>query len=79
MPGGRTHMPELHEQIKKHVCKANPEWTESRCWAVAVNAVRRGCTTGDTNFPGRQNMAKVSRGRYCAAYLEWKRNHPGGK
>lgn len=75
----RPSMPDLHERIKKHVCKDNPGWTESRCWAVAVDAVRRGCLTGDTNFPGKQEMNAVSRAQYCKAYAEWKKSHPGGR
>lgn len=78
MPGGKTHMPQLHESIKKHVCHANPSWMESRCWATAVRAVAKGCATGDVNFPGKQNMNAVSKARYCAAYAEWKANHPKG-
>lgn len=75
MPG-RPHMPRLHHRIHDHVMKAG-KFTDSAAWAIAVDAVAKGCKSGDTNFPGKQTMGAVSRARYCAAYAEWKKNHSG--
>jgi hypothetical protein len=77
MPGGRS-MPALYDRIHDHIKAANPSWPDSRVWATTVRAVAKGCLTGDVNFPGKQNMNPISRAKYCAAYAEWKRNHPKG-
>lgn len=77
MPGrrGGQSMPELYDRIHDHLVKKG--MSDSHAWAVTVNAVRKGCLTGDTNFPGRQDMGAISRARYCAAYAQWKKTHPG--
>ena len=77
MPGGKAHMPALHERIRNHIVKSG--YPAKYAWGAAVNAVRKGCLTGDVNFPGKQSMNAVSRAEYCKAYREWKKNHPGGK
>lgn len=41
--------------------------------AVAVNAVRRMCGTGDLNFKGKQNVNAASRAEACAAVASWER------
>lgn len=76
MPGKNT-MPALHERIHDHLVRKG--MTDSVAWATAVNAVRKGCRTGDTNFPGKQEMNEISRTEYCKAYAAWKKTHPGGK
>lgn len=43
-----------------------------RAIAVAVNAARRMCASGDTNFPGAQQVNPKSRAEACAAYAVWK-------
>lgn len=76
MPGKKkTHMPALHERIHDHLVRKG--FSDSHAWATAVNAVRKGCETGDTNFPGKQEMGKISRTRYCNAYKQWLKSHPG--
>lgn len=77
MPGKRKgqSMPELYDRIHKHLVEKGME--EGRAWAVTVNAVRKGCLSGDVNFPGKQDMNPISRAKYCAAYAEWRKSHPG--
>jgi hypothetical protein len=43
----------------------------SRAFAVAVNAAKRGCATGDVNFPGAQQVNAKSRAEMCAAVATW--------
>lgn len=45
--------------------------TEGHAIAVAVNACRRMCATGDANFPGIQNVNAGSRSEACAAIARW--------
>lgn len=40
--------------------------------AIAVNAAQRMCESGDTNFPGAQQVNPGSRAEACAAYTQWK-------
>jgi hypothetical protein len=70
-------MPALYERIHKHLKRKG--MTDSHAWAVATNAVRKGCLTGDTNFPGKQDMNPISRKQFCTAYAKWKKTHPGGR
>ena len=77
MPG-RPHMPQLYNRIHDHIARKNPSWSDSRVWATTVQAVAKGCLTGDTNFPGKQEMGPIGRARYCAAYASWKKSHPKG-
>lgn len=71
----RPSMPRLYHRIHDHlVAKGMPS---GRAWAVAVNAVRKGCLSGDLNFKGLQSMSKPKRAEWCAAYAQWKKSHPG--
>lgn len=45
---------------------------DGRAIAVAVNAARRGCASGDLNFKGAQQVNAKSRAEMCAAYAVWK-------
>lgn len=45
--------------------------TISRAIAVAINAAKRGCATGDLNFPGMQSVNASSRAQMCAAVAQW--------
>lgn len=74
MPG-RPHMPRLYHRIHDHLVKKG--FTDKQAWAIAVEAIAKGCTTGDTNFPGKQEMGTIGRTRYCNAYREWRRTHKG--
>lgn len=69
-------MPALYHRIVKHL-KRDAGMTEDHAWATAVNAVRRGCLTGDLNFPGLQKMSKGKRSEWCAAFAQWKKSHSG--
>jgi hypothetical protein len=44
---------------------------ESRAIATAVNAAKKMCATGDTNWPGSQEVNAGSRAEACAAVAEW--------
>lgn len=68
-------MPALHHRIHDHLIAKG--FTDSAAWAIATDSVAEGCRTGDTNFPGKQQMNPISRAEYCAAYAEWKTNHKG--
>lgn len=39
--------------------------------ATAVNAAKKMCATGDTNFPGLQQVNPKSRAEACAALATW--------
>jgi hypothetical protein len=41
--------------------------------AVAVNAAKKMCASGDLNFPGRQNVNSGSKAEACAAVAEWEK------
>src|SRR5690606_27483392 len=45
----------------------------SHAIAVAVNAVKKMCATGDVNFPGKQSVNVGSRAEACAAVADWER------
>lgn len=45
--------------------------SEGHAIAVAVNAAQRMCESGDTNFPGAQQVNPGSRAEACAAYARW--------
>lgn len=53
---------DLHEQ------KGMPV---GRAIAVAVNAAKKGCATGDLNWSGRQSVNPKSRAEMCAAVTLW--------
>jgi Putative phage serine protease XkdF len=40
-------------------------------FAVAIEAARKGCATGDLNWPGDQSVNPVSRAEMCAAVSLW--------
>jgi hypothetical protein len=42
-----------------------------RAIAVAINAARKGCTTGDLNWPGHQSVNPGSRAEMCASVATW--------
>ena len=68
-------LPNYIERIAKHLfAKGMPT---SRAIAVAVNVVKRMCATGDTNFPGAQQVNPKSRAEACAAVASWERKKAG--
>jgi hypothetical protein len=46
-------------------------WTTGRSIATAVNAAKKMCATGDTNFPGKQEVNPGSRAEACEAVRIW--------
>lgn len=44
-----------------------------RAIATAINAAKKGCATGDLNFPGVQQVNAKSRAEMCAAVAQWER------
>lgn len=46
---------------------------ESHAIATAVNVVKKMCASGDTNWPGKQNVKAGSRAQACAAAADWER------
>lgn len=44
---------------------------ESQSIAVAVNVARKACASGDTNWPGVQQINAKSKAEYCAAIARW--------
>jgi hypothetical protein len=45
--------------------------TKSHAIAVAINAIKRMCATGDLNYPGKQSVNPISRAEACAAVARW--------
>lgn len=66
---GTGHLPRYIKRISKHLRRKG--MTESHAIAVAVNAVKKLCATGDVNFPGLQQANAKSRAQACAAVAEW--------
>lgn len=62
-------LPKYIKRIAKHLQKKG--MTEGHAIAVAVNAVKKMCATGDVNFPGAQQVNAASRAEACAALAEW--------
>lgn len=64
-------LPPYIKRIARHL-KAKG-MSESRAIAVAVNAAKRMCASGDVNWPGVQRVNPGSRAEACAAVAEWER------
>jgi hypothetical protein len=62
-------LPSFIKRIKVHLEEKG--MPTSRAIATAVNVVKRMCATGDTNWPGRQNVNAGSRAQACAAVADW--------
>ena len=62
-------LPRYIKRIAKHV-KMNG-YTESQSIAIAVNAAKKMCASGDTNWPGKQSVSAGSRAEACKAVAEW--------
>lgn len=70
-------LPKFITRIKKHLMKKG--MTESHAIATAVNVVKKMCATGDTNFPGKQNVNAGSKAEACAAAASWERKKAQAK
>jgi len=62
-------LPRFIKRISKHLRRKG--MTESHAIATAVNVVKKMCSTGDLNYPGKQSANPVSRARACAAVASW--------
>lgn len=47
--------------------------------AIAVNAAKKMCATGDLNWKGKQNVNPKSRAEACAAVASWERKKAGAR
>lgn len=63
-------LPSYIERIAKHL-HYEKGMTIGRAIAVAVNAAKKMCATGDLNFPGLQQVNPGSRTEACEAVAEW--------
>ena len=64
-------LPKYIKRIEKAIRRKRPEMNEGHAIAIAVNAVKKMCATGDINFPGKQDVNPGSRAEACAAVAEW--------
>jgi hypothetical protein len=72
-------LPSYIRRIAEHVKGKNPGWDDGRAIAVAVNAAKKMCASGDVNFPGKQNVNAGSRAEACAAVASWESKKGRGK
>jgi hypothetical protein len=63
-------LPKYIERIAKHL-HFEEGMPVGRAIATAVNIVKRMCATGDTNWPGMQQVNPKSRAEACKAVAEW--------
>lgn len=54
-----------------HMAAPRGTMTVGRAIAVAVNAAKKGCATGDLNWGGPQQVNPKSRAEMCAAVTLW--------
>jgi len=64
-------LPPYVRRIVRRLRQSNPSWTEGHAIAVAINVIKRIAATGDTNFPGKQNVNKKSRAEAVKALVQW--------
>ena len=64
-------LPSYIRRIANHLKRKG--MSESRAIATAVNAAKKMCRTGDTNWPGKQQVNAGSRAQACAAVRQWNR------
>lgn len=62
-------LPPYIKRIARHLKQRG--YNESQAIAIAVNAAKKMCATGDLNFPGKQNVNVKSRAEACKAVTEW--------
>lgn len=64
-------LPSYIKRIAKHLVEKGMD--QSRAIATAVNAAKKMCATGDTNFPGKQEVNPGSKAEACAAVASWEK------
>lgn len=62
-------LPKYIKRIAEHLKKKGMD--TSRAIATAINAAKKMCSTGDTNWPGSQQVNAGSRAEACSAVAEW--------
>lgn len=62
-------LPPFIKRISKHLRAKG--MAESHAIATSVNVVKKMCATGDTNWPGKQDVNAGSRAEACAAVARW--------
>jgi peptidoglycan hydrolase-like protein with peptidoglycan-binding domain len=70
-------LPSYIERIAKHLHYEKGKEIGNAI-AIAVNVVKKMCASGDTNFPGKQNVNAKSRAEACAAVASWEKKKGGG-
>jgi hypothetical protein len=70
-------LPSYIKRIAKHVRASGK--SESQAIAIAVNAAKKMCATGDVNFPGKQSVNAGSRAEACKAVAEWEAKKKAAK
>jgi hypothetical protein len=69
-------LPKYIARIEKHL--RGKGMGKSQAIATAVNAAKKMCSSGDTNFPGKQDVNPGSRAEACSAVAEWERKRKSG-
>jgi hypothetical protein len=64
-------LPKYIKRIAKHLQEKGMD--ESRAIATAVNVAKKSCSSGDTNWPGKQQVNPGSRAEACAAVASWEK------
>jgi hypothetical protein len=64
-------LPKFIKRIVKHLRAKGMQ--QSRAIATAVNVVKKMCASGDTNWPGKQDVNAGSRAEACGAVADWER------
>lgn len=64
-------LPSFIKRIVKHLSAKGMD--KSRAIATAVNVVKKMCASGDTNWPGKQDVNAGSRAEACGAVADWER------
>jgi len=75
-------LPKYIKRMARHI--EGKQWkgkpvTKGMSIAIAKNACERMCATGDTNFPGMQQVGPKSRAEACAAVAEWNAKRAAAK
>lgn len=71
-------LPTYIERIAKHLHYEKGKEIGNAI-AIAVNVVKRMCSSGDTNFPGKQSVNPKSRAEACAAVASWEKKKGSAK
>lgn len=70
-------LPPYIKRIEKHLRQKGH--SESSAIAIAVAAAKKMCSSGDTNFPGKQDVNAGSRAEACAAVAQWEKMKAAAK